>query len=351
MQLRRRLDKQAKNWQPFNKLKAKSKTFWVLLIALIVIGAFALSRQGLFGPKAANVSQDLSNRVVGGGFDFTDEQQKNAKIPLSKLRSGGPPKDGIPSIDNPKFVSATEADKFLKSDDPVLGLSYKGLTRAYPHRIINWHEIVNDTVAGDPILITYCPLCFTGIAFERKIDGRETTFGVSGKLYKSNLVMYDRATETLWNQLGGEAIIGEHLGTKLKQVSLETITWSDWKTKHPDTEVLSTDTGFGRSYDVNPYEGYETSRDTFGTEFEDSRLHPKAKIWGIEVDGKAKAYSDEALGRVGILKDSFAGKNLIVVRNKDGAVTIKDDAGQEIVPTISFWFAWFAFHPETELFK
>ncbi|MBI2326728.1 DUF3179 domain-containing protein [Candidatus Curtissbacteria bacterium] len=274
-----------------------------------------------------------------------------AKIPFSELRSGGPPKDGIPSIDNPKFISLSEADKFLEEDDPVLGLDYKGIARAYPHRIMNWHEIVNDTVAGDPILVTYCPLCFTGIAFERKIDGRQTTFGVSGKLYKSNLVMYDRATETLWNQLGGEAIIGEHLGKKLKQVPLETITWDDWKKKHPNTEVLSTDTGFSRNYGQNPYVGYETDRDTFGTVFEDDRLHPKAKIWGIEIDEKFKAYSDEALSGVGDLNDSFAGKNLKISRGQDGAVTITDESGKDLVPTISFWFAWFAFHPETELYK
>ncbi|MBI2594096.1 DUF3179 domain-containing protein, partial [Candidatus Curtissbacteria bacterium] len=266
--------------------------------------------------------------------------------------------DGIPSIDNPQFVTSSEAEKFLKSDDPVLGLVYKGIVRAYPHRIMNWHEIVNDTLpssgqaAGDPILVTYCPLCFTGIAFERKIDGQETTFGVSGKLYNSNLVMYDRSSETLWNQLGGEAIIGKHVGKKLKQIPLETILWRDWKTKHPNTQVLSTDTGYNRNYDANPYEGYETNQDTFGTEFEDERLHPKAKIWGIEIDGQFKAYSDEALRQAqGKLTDEFAGRVLTVTRAQDGVVNIVDSQGNEIVPTISFWFAWTAFHPETDLHK
>lgn len=332
------------------RLLAKPINF-ILTGALIALAIFVIARLGLFGQKASKVTSDITGKGTRSGFEFTEDQKMRATIPFSELRSGGLSKDGIPSIDNPKFITAKDADKFLKPEDPVLGLDYKGVARAYPHRIMNWHEIVNDTVAGDPILVTYCPLCFTGIAFERKIDGKETTFGVSGKLYKSNLVMYDRLTETLWNQLGGEAIIGEHLGKKLKQIPLETITWDDWKKKHPNTEVLSKDTGYSRNYDQNPYEGYETDRDTFGTEFEDDRLHPKAKIWGIESDGKFKAYSDEALTRVGILKDSFAGKNLNVVRNKDGTVTIKDDTGQEIVPTISFWFAWIAFHPETKLYK
>ncbi len=324
---------------------------WFLIVILIVVGGFLLSKLGIFGQKAQEVTSQVSNKIVGGGFEFTEEQLKNAKIPFSQLRSGGPSKDGIPSIDDPKFVNINEADKFLRNDDPVLGLDYKGVARAYPHRIMNWHEIVNDTVAGEPILVTYCPLCFTGIAFERKIDGKETTFGVSGKLYKSNLVMYDRTTESLWNQLGGEAIIGEHLGKKLVQIPLETITWTDWKTKHPDTEVLSKDTGHIRDYDRNPYEGYETDRDTFGTEFEDDRLHPKKKIWGVEINGKFKAYSDEALAQVGNLNDSFAGKNLKISRGQDGAVTIQDAAGKDLIPTISFWFAWVAFHPETELYK
>lgn len=323
----------------------------IITLVLIALAVFVVARLGLFGQKASQVTSDITNKSIGGGFEFTEDQKMRAKIPFSELRSGGPPKDGIPSIDNPKFMSASDADKFLKGDDPVLGLDYEGVARAYPHRIMNWHEIVNDTVAGDPILITYCPLCFTGIAFERKLDGKETTFGVSGKLYKSNLVMYDRTTETLWNQLGGEAIIGEHLGQKLRQIPLETITWDDWKEKHPNTEVLSKDTGYSRNYDQNPYEGYETDRDTFGTEFEDDRLHPKAKIWGIELDGRFKAYSDESLTSVGNLNDSFADKNLKISRDRDGAVTIKDESGKDLVPTISFWFAWVAFHPETELYK
>lgn len=323
----------------------------ILPIALIVLAILVAARGGLLGQKVTQVTSQITTKATGGGFEFSQDQKEKARISLSELRSGGPPKDGIPSIDNPKFVSASEADKFLKPDDPVLGLDYQGKARAYPHRIMNWHEIVNDTVAGEPILVTYCPLCFTGIAFERKIDGKETAFGVSGKIYKSNLVMYDRLTETLWNQLGGEAIIGEHLGKKLKQIPLETITWTDWKQKHPNTEVLSQDTGYSRNYNQNPYEGYETNRDTFGTEFEDDRLHPKSKVWGIEIDGKFKAYSDEALARVGSLNDSFEGKNLKISRSQDGAVAIKNESSQEIVPTISFWFAWVAFHPETELYK
>lgn len=323
----------------------------ILTVALIALAVFVVARLGLFGQKVSEVTSDITNKATGGGFVFTEDQKMRAKIPFSELRSGGPSKDGIPSIDSPKFIAAKEADEFLKADDPILGLDYKGITRAYPHRIMNWHEIVNDTVAGDPILITYCPLCFSGIAFERKIGGKETTFGVSGRLYNSNLVMYDRSTETLWTQLDGEAIIGEHLGKKLAQVPLFTTTWAYWKNMFPDTKVLSSDTGYSRDYSRDPYEDHEQSLDTFGTEFEDTRLHPKAKIWGIEIDGKFKAYNDEVLKRVSVLNDKFAGKIIKVTRSEGGEVKIADDAGNEFVPIISYWFAWVAFHPETELYK
>jgi hypothetical protein len=323
----------------------------LLVVVLILVGGFLMARQGFLGRKANNVTTEITNKVARGGFEFTEEQLRNAKIPFSDLRSGGPAKDGIPSIDDPKFISAQEADRYLEPDDVVLGLSYKGVARAYPHKIMNWHEIVNDTVVGDPLAITYCPLCFTGIGFERKIDGEETTFGVSGRLYNSNLVMFDRTSESLWNQISGEAIIGEHLGKKLKQIGLNTISWGQWKAEHPDTVVLSRDTGYSRDYDRDPYAGYEQNRDTFGTDFEDDRLHPKEKIWGIEIDGKYKAYPDSVIAEKTIFSDTFAGKQLAITRASDGEGVIEDSSGEKIIPTISFWFSWVAFNPDTELFQ
>ncbi|MEK0341958.1 MAG: DUF3179 domain-containing protein, partial [Nitrosopumilus sp.] len=167
-------------------------------------------------------------------------------VDSKKIVSGGVPKDGIPSIDNPKFVSLKEADTWIEDNELVLAMEYKGIKRVYPLQILVWHEIVNDNIAGDPILITYCPLCGSGIAYERMIEingkKQEVEFGTSGKLYSSNLVMYDRKTDTYWQQIDGVAIVGELTGQELKEISLDTVTWGEWKAAHPDSEVLSQDT-------------------------------------------------------------------------------------------------------------
>lgn len=332
---------------------SKKKMVVLIFVALIIVIAAVFATRTFFKPAqlATETAEQIGKRIFSGGFNFTDEERAEANPLFKKLRSGGPPKDGIPSIDNPKFESATEANNWLKPDDLVLGFFHKDEARAYPLRILNWHEIVNDTVAGDAVLMTYCPLCFTGIAFSRVVNGQAVEFGTSGNLINSNLVMYDRTTDSLWTQLGGEAIIGVNLGEKLTQLPSDTVTWADWKSAHPETKVLSRDTGFARDYDFNPYEGYEVSRDTFGTPFTDSRLHPKDKVFGIEISGKFKAYSDAAL-KVGKTADNFADVDLEITKDSPGAVKFTNKkTNQEIVPTISYWFAWLSFHPETELLK
>ncbi|MBI2314457.1 DUF3179 domain-containing protein [Candidatus Daviesbacteria bacterium] len=285
--------------------------------------------------------------------------QSKSKIDLNKLKQGCPVKDCIPAIDNPKFISASEAERLnqIEDNDVVFAISHKGINRAYPQRILNWHEIVNDTVSGDPLLITFCPLCGTAIGFERVLEQNGqavvTTFGVSGKLVNSNLVMYDRRTETLWQQLGGEAIVGQLVGQKLKPFPVDTVLWKDWKKLHPDTQVLSQDTGHSRDYSVYPYGSYEQDRDIyFPAEGEDDdRLHPKEMVWGIEISGKFKAYSDKKLAKVGKLEDNLNGVKLEITRNKEGQVSFTKENGERIIPDRSMWFAWVSFHPETELYK
>lgn len=270
----------------------------------------------------------------------------------NKLQSGGPPKDGIPSIDNPKFISVTEANKFLKDDELILGINLNGDKRAYPLQIMVWHELVNDIIDKKPILISYCPLCGTGIAFSREVNNEAIEFGVSGKLYNSDLVMYDRKTNTLWEQITGKAIIGELTGMKLKQVSLDTIKWNEWKELYPDTSVLSKDTGFSRSYGTWPYGDYDTSKEIyFPVENKDDSLHPKNVVYGIVINGKYKAYREDDLKKAPKIEDKFNNANLIIERSNEGIVTIKNkDTNENIVPVRSFWFAWYAFHPETELY-
>jgi hypothetical protein len=297
--------------------------------------------------------KDIVKKLPGGEFDL---DQSKAKIDLSKLRQGCPVKDCIPAIDDPKFISVAEAEKSnqIEENDVVFAVFHKDVARAYPQRILNWHEIVNDEIAGDTFAITFCPLCGTSIGYERPSD---TTFGVSGKLVNSNLVMYDRKTLTLWQQLGGEAIVGDLVGQKLKPFPVDTLLWRDWKKLYPQTEILSQETGHSRDYSSYPYGSYEQDRSIyFPADGEsDSRLHPKQIVWGIEINGKFKAYDDKKLSKVGSLDDIFNGVKLNIVRNEEGQIRItKADgspAGELIIPDRSMWFAWASFHPETEIYQ
>ncbi len=329
---------------------------WTLVIVLLVaLGGFYLynqSRQFKLPKGETKVSDSLTNSdreiLVTNGVKHS--------VPLDEILSGGPPKDGIPSIDNPKFSSTSGADKFLKDNEAGQGLCIGSDCRFYPYQIIVWHEIVNDTVGGQPALVTYCPLCATGIVYERKLENNEVQFGTSGKLWQSNLVMYNRTDdpkkESLWSQVLGEAIVGEFTGTKLKIIPSDVIRYGDWKMLHPDTKVLSKDTGFIRSYGQDPYSSYYTSDDvSFGASFNDKRLGPKEFVLGIQINGKYKAYRSSAL-KVGETKDSFSGEPIFIDKNAEGEVRVFKGARKEPLPYIGgFWFSWAAVHPSTELYK
>ncbi|MCZ6724968.1 MAG: DUF3179 domain-containing (seleno)protein [Thaumarchaeota archaeon] len=235
-------------------------------------------------------------------------------IPLGDILSGGPPPDGIPSIDDPKFITATEASSWLADDEFVLGVEYNGVTRAYPHLILVAHEIVNDDFNGKPLLVTYCPLCFTGVAYVPTIDGEGVEFGTSGKLYKSNLVMYDRKTNSYWSQVTGQAIVGELTGLALRQIPIDTIRWGDWKSLHPDTQVLSKDTGYSRSYGRDPYGGYYVGSGPFFPVGDiDPRRGVMEIVYGILVDGKSKAYPvSEVVAAGGLVNDVFNGVSFLI---------------------------------------
>lgn len=323
-------------------------------LGLLAVAAYLLAARFGILPNlnkggTSNPMKNVLKKIPGQEFSLDPQK---SKIDLNKLRQGCPVKDCIPAIDDPKFITASEAEKLnqIKDDDVVFAINHKGMSRAYPQRILNWHEIVNDTVSGDPVLVTFCPLCGTAIGFERLED---STFGVSGKLVNSNLVMYDRKTQSLWQQLGGEAIVGELVGQKLKPFSVDTLLWKDWKKLHPDTQVLSQDTGYSRDYSYYPYGTYEKDRSVyFPAEGEsDTRLHPKEIVWGIEVNGKLKAYSDKKLAEIKSLSETFNGTKINIERNKEGQVRITQEDGEKIIPDRSMWFAWVSFHPATELYK
>jgi len=283
------------------------------------------------------------------GFDLA-----NSIIPVSKILSGGPPRDGIPSIDKPKFISAKKAN-FLKPHDRVIGVEINGRARAYPIRILNWHEIVNDNFYGTPIAVTFCPLCGSGIVYESRFGGSTHTFGVSGLLYNSDVLLYDRETETLWSQILSKGISGRLVGSELEIIPSSHTSWQAWREQHPNTQVLSTDTGVDRSYNRSPYGDYDKGRETyFPIEFRSQKYHPKERVIGVTINGEHKIYPFSELAKLqsDSLQDEFSGQQLELsfdVENRDGMIK---DASGNILPSINtFWFAWYAFHPDTKIFK
>lgn len=276
-------------------------------------------------------------------------------IPLEEIVSGGPPKDGIPPIDHPEFVKAGESD-YLDDEDPGIGLSYRSADRFYPFKILVWHEIVNDTIAGERVLVTYCPLCMTAIVFDPKVGGERVEFGTSGKLWQSNLLMYDRKTDSLWSQVLGEAVVGPETGTKLAVIPADLVRFGAWKRAHPGGEVLSKNTGKTRPYGTDPYGDYYASASVyFPVKNQDPRLSPKELILGIVQRGKAKAYAMRSVRVAGEIKETFAGVPIVVKYEREEDVVRayeETPRGLRRVDAISaFWFSWVAAHPNTELYR
>lgn len=276
-------------------------------------------------------------------------------IPLDEILSGGPSKDGIPAIDQPRFVPASKASRtFLKDKDRVIALVVNGKKKVYPLKILNWHEIVNDRIGGRNVVVTFCPLCGTGMVFDAKAAGRQLKFGVSGLLYRSDVLLYDRQTESLWSQIKQEAVTGKLMGTRLQLLPSTQTTWGAWKKLHPDTLVLSTRTGYVRNYDRDPYKGYATSRQIFFPVGKmNRRYHPKEQVIGVEFEGLAKAYPFSELARVKSPFKDKVGKQTVWVTydSKSRTAVIKDAAGKELPSVVAFWFAWHAFHKDTQVFQ
>jgi hypothetical protein len=280
-------------------------------------------------------------------FDLTKHS-----VPLDQIADGGPGKDGIPAILNPRFVPAREAT-FLHDTDRVLGLTLGAEAKAYPIKILNWHEIVNDTVGGTAVVVTYCPLCGTGIAFEATLQEHRHTFGVSGLLYQSDLLMYDHQTESLWSQIGMHAVAGPLTGQRLTPIFLEHTTWAEWHAAHPSTLVLSMKTGSFRSYDRAPYAGYAENRELFfDTTHFDPRYHPKEWVVGIELKGVTKAYAFTEIKKThSPISDQLGGQTITIHFNpQTRSASIADAEGKPLPSVMAYWFAWYTFHPKTEIF-
>jgi len=366
------------------------------------------------GITLAACAQGADGGTDDGPADPTRRESPSRPAPLvdpDDIISGGPPPDGIPPIDDPMFVSPAEAT-FLSDAEPVLAVQIDGDAKAYPLQILIWHEIVNDEIGGVAVSVTYCPLCNTGIAFERPtIDGALLDFGTSGKLYNSNLVMYDRQTETYWAQATGQAILGELVGQQLTFVPARIVSFADWRAEHPDGLVLSRDTGHDRPYGENPYVGLDSSERPFlFVGAPDERLPATSRVLGIARAGDVVAFPYEAVSADAVrgwavVMEEVAGQQVVVfwkagtysaldtqrivsgrdvgsiaayrpevdgqaltfevgrsgiVDRETGSVwSILGRAvsgpleGEQLVPELaidSFWFDWAAFHPETRIF-
>ncbi|MGH2801353.1 MAG: DUF3179 domain-containing protein, partial [Thermoleophilaceae bacterium] len=244
-------------------------------------------------------------------------------VALDEFVGGGPPKDGIPSIDEPRFVSVAEADEFLAPREPVAVLELGGEVRAYPLQILTWHEIVNDEIAGEPVGVTYCPLCNSTVAFRREIEGRPVEFGTTGMLRNSDLVMYDRETESWWQQITAEAVVGELTGAELEVLPSQILSWEEFRRAHPDGEVLSRDTGFGRDYGQNPYTSYDSDPDSQPFLFEgeaDPSLPPKERVAAVRTgERSAVVYPFSRLRDEVPINDEIDGRPLVVLFDPDVA--------------------------------
>jgi hypothetical protein len=345
---------------------------------------------------------------AGADQEFSTDFSKHT-IPYAEILSGGPPKDGIPALDAPPFVSLAAADPWLEPQEPVIAFAQNGEARAYPLQILMWHEIVNDTVGGVPVTITFCPLCNTAIAFDRTVQGQTLDFGTTGRLHYSNLIMYDRQTETWWQQATGEAIVGELTGTHLTFLPAPILSWADFKAAYPAGKVLSRETGYNRSYGRNPYAGYDDVNNPpflYEGPTTPGVLPPVARVLTVDLNGEAKAYPYDVLEQVGVVNDTVGGQALVVLwaagtasalddgtvaggrdvgtahaylREVDGQLltfileeTLMVDVetgstwnvvgeavrgpllGKQLTPMVAvnhFWFSWAAFKPETQVYQ
>ncbi len=338
----------------------------------------------------------------GNGVDSFNSSSSdgaaNCLIPSSQLVNGGPGRDGIPALNQPQAVSAAAGDGFLAPDALVLGVAIGGQARAYPHNVLWWHEIVNDVLAGRPIVVSYCPLTGSGMVYDPAIGGQTLNFGVSGLLFDNNLVLFDRATESLWSQMRVQGVCGGFTGTTPALLPVVQSTWAAWKALHPETTVVSFDTGFSRNYNRYPYGNYDQLSDDsllFPQSFIDPRRPMKELALGLRGGGVARAYPYGALGERSAVNDTFAGRGVLVLFDREAQMALafeRDISGQrlsfEVVEESGFpfrvrdretgtlwdltgaatagplarnqlsqvatysamWFAWASFNRHTELF-
>jgi hypothetical protein len=348
------------------------------------------------------------NPPAGADREFTTDFSISS-IDFSEILSGGPPKDGIPAIMKPKFVDIIDADAWLLPKEPIVQVLINGVAKAYPIQILMWHEIVNDEIGGVPVLVTFCPLCNTAIAFERTVNGKVFDFGTTGRLRFSNLIMYDHQTETWWQQAEGKGIVGELTDTQLVFVPAAIISWEEFKKANSNGLVLSRDTGFLRNYGTNPYVGYDDVNNPpflYRGPETPGKLPPVARVLTVEIEEDAVAYPYQLLSTVNVVNDRVGNQEIVVFWSSgtasaldtlqiadgrdvgtaisynrllngtvlnfkfDGQNIVDEETGSiwdvlgnaisgeltgnqldQIISINHFWFSWVAFKPETRVYQ
>ena len=295
-------------------------------VAALIADSKAIDRS----PEAVEVTRDPNYaQALSAARLFVGEWQTDFSlhtVPYSEILSGGVPRDGIPPIDFPKFESIDGTDRWLKDPEPVVVFELNGDARAYPLRILTSHEIVNDVVGGVPVVVTFCPLCNTAIVFERTLDGVVYDFGVSGKLRKSDLIMWDRQTQSWWQQITGEGIVGDLAGRQLTFLNASIISWEDFKAANPYGVALSRDTGFNRSYARTPYAGYDRADNPpfLYDGVVDGRLLPKERVAAVTIGDVDAAFPFSVLEEEGAVNFTVNGQDLAVFF-KPGALSVFDN--------------------------
>jgi hypothetical protein len=316
----------------------------------------------LSGCNIANITggQNMLGRQNSLGFDTSF-----SLIPAEDIMTGGPPKDGIPALTSPELLAADEAG-YLSPEDLIIGVVQDGEARAYPLKILMWHEIVNDELAGQPIAVTYCPLCNSGLVFERNVGGQIREFGVSGLLWQSNVLMYDRqqdvAMESLWSQGQMRAVTGPAASDELELQLLPSqfVTWAEWLQDYPETTVLSDRTGFPRSYGSDPYSSYfATDKLMFPVTTAPDRpegFKEKDMMVVVFVDNEARAYAVNDLAAQtqgdGFIDDQLGGRTVRLKHSDSGSVTVSYAETDENPPVAyMFWFTLSSMLPDIEVYR
>lgn len=323
----------------------------VLGVALSTLELRFLNSEAWYRQGGFDLPGEAEARSGGGfmsQFDFS-----NLTVPQEQLLRGGPPKDGIPALTSPKTVRASRAN-FLQPHDRIVAVTMNDESRAYPIRMLNWHEIVNDELGGVPIAVVYCPLCDSVTVVDRRMDEEILEFGVSGMLYQSNVLMYDRQHDALWSQIMLEAISGPYAGQSLTHYPGWAITtFEQWKREHPNGTVVTFDTGHRRDYDQSPYDDYMTSDALyFPVKRHDDRLGRKDRVIGLRYGDLVRAYPIRTVHQAPghRLIDMIDGSKLIIESDPTSGHTaiVQSPEGAQTIHT--FWFSWAATHPETEIY-